>query len=296
MRTVITILLVLFCKGRASCDTVYVASSSFTATIQKFDSNGNGSIFASGLNDPRGLAFDSEGNLYAAEHGNGGIWKFDSAGHNLGVFASVGGLNGPTALAFDGTGNLYVSFVTEMGSGGIEKFDPYGNGSAFASFAWAPGGIAIDNSGNVFVSNFGHFVGPYADGFIEKFDANGDGIVFVPNLNGPEALAFDSAGHLFASVINDGAVMRFDSNGNGSLFASGITDSPGSLAFGAEDLYMSHSSGIAKFDMNGNESVFVSGVEGAIAVQVPEPGSLSFLVLLAAVHRGLVLGHKKDRR
>jgi DNA-binding beta-propeller fold protein YncE len=63
-----------------------------SGTIEKFDSSGNGSVFASGLHGPVGLAFDSNGNLYAACYNSGTIEKFDSSG-NRSLFAS--GLGSP---------------------------------------------------------------------------------------------------------------------------------------------------------------------------------------------------------
>jgi NHL repeat len=52
--------------------------------------------FASGLNDPYGIAFDRQGNLYVADYGSGTIRKFSPSGSDLGVFAS--GLVGPRDL------------------------------------------------------------------------------------------------------------------------------------------------------------------------------------------------------
>ena len=66
-----------FANDPAHADDIYVATA-YSNTIVKFDSNGNGSVFAnSGLNQPRELAFDSSGNLYAANYGNSTIVKFD---------------------------------------------------------------------------------------------------------------------------------------------------------------------------------------------------------------------------
>ena len=77
--------------GTATCraDILYVANAG-NNTIEKFTSGGVGSVFAStGLNNPRGLAFDSAGNLYAANVGNNTIEKFTSGGVGS-VFASTG--------------------------------------------------------------------------------------------------------------------------------------------------------------------------------------------------------------
>src|SRR5436853_5779872 len=59
-------------------------------TITKFDSSGNGTLFAStGLSQPQGLAFDASGSLFVGNSGNNTIMKFDSTGHGT-FFANSG--------------------------------------------------------------------------------------------------------------------------------------------------------------------------------------------------------------
>src|ERR1700719_3118385 len=85
----------------ASRGDVYVSTSSFT--IQKFTPGGMGSVFASGLRAPRGLAFDTAGNLYVANYCGNTIEKFTPGGVGS-VFANSG-LSGPQGLAFNIAGN-----------------------------------------------------------------------------------------------------------------------------------------------------------------------------------------------
>jgi DNA-binding beta-propeller fold protein YncE len=79
--------------------------------IYEYASNGTRSAFATGLDSPIGLAFDSSGNLYVANSGGSGgsIEKFAPNGSST-IFAlgtNPQGLNGPYGLAFDQVGNLY---------------------------------------------------------------------------------------------------------------------------------------------------------------------------------------------
>src|SRR5205823_5499009 len=111
----------------------------FSDTIFKFTPNGTKSTFASGLNGPVGLAFDSSGNLFQADYSSGTIFKFTPGGAKN-TFTS--GLNNPTGLTFDSSGNL---FEADGGSGTIFLFTPAGGKSTFASGLSAPSGLAFQN-------------------------------------------------------------------------------------------------------------------------------------------------------
>ena len=95
LRTALTAvtMLVLLAGTIAHASYVYVSCYG-NGTIEKFDSNGDGFTFASGLNHPYGLAVDSSGNLYVAEYNNGTIKRFDSNGSSS-IFASVSYPEGP---------------------------------------------------------------------------------------------------------------------------------------------------------------------------------------------------------
>ena len=59
-----------------------------------------------GLNAPKGMAFDSAGNLLVANPETGKIFKFAPDGKRT-TFAS--GLSHPFGMAFDPNGNLFVA-------------------------------------------------------------------------------------------------------------------------------------------------------------------------------------------
>ena len=71
------------------------------------------------MNGPSGLAFDSAGNLYAANVNANTIERFTPGGVGS-VFANTG-LNYPLGLAFDSAGNLYAA---NLNNNTIEKFTP----------------------------------------------------------------------------------------------------------------------------------------------------------------------------
>jgi len=84
-----------------------------------FSSTNAGTVFASGLAFPFGIAINSSGGVFVADGGTGNIEAFSSTGTPLGTFAS--GFLGPYFMEFDLADNLYVS-----DAGSIEKFAPGG--------------------------------------------------------------------------------------------------------------------------------------------------------------------------
>jgi DNA-binding beta-propeller fold protein YncE len=111
-------------------------------TIERFTPGGVASVFAAGVNHPVGLAFDSAGNLYAGNYSGHTIQRFTPGGVGS-IFAT--GLTDPSGVAFDGAGNLYVADEwASPGLGRIREFTPDGVGSVFASTGLsAPVYIAI---------------------------------------------------------------------------------------------------------------------------------------------------------
>jgi sugar lactone lactonase YvrE len=193
-------------------------------SVRVYAPDGSASIFASGLLRPRGLAFDSFGNLFVATldtatrfDGRGQILKFAPNG-TVTVFAV--GLDFPEGIAFDGAGNLYVAlsdlFVSDGRASGpaqghlpgrVMEFSPSGGRKAviFDPTTFHQNfGIAIDERNNLFVAD-------NQQETIYKITPDRGISTFVsfsfPKL--PIGLAFDGAGNLYASDTDP-----FDVEGN----------------------------------------------------------------------------------
>src|SRR5260370_22063172 len=84
-------------------------------SVSKFTVDGTRSTFATGLQEPLSLSFDSKGNLFVSDVGSNSIYKLTPEGKKS-TFAS--GISS-AAMAFDRSGNLFVSHASS-----IFKFTP----------------------------------------------------------------------------------------------------------------------------------------------------------------------------
>jgi sugar lactone lactonase YvrE len=165
----------------------------YPSTIYKFAPDGTRSIFGSIPGQGNFLAFDSAGNLFAADAGAPGIspsiYKFTSDGTRT-VFAGPNAFTDgtlPAGLAFDASGNLFVSTQGDPGNDTILAFTPTGMETTFATGLTNPSGLAFDGSGNLFVVE----ENPGPDGDILEFAPDGTELpVFASGLDYPENLAF----------------------------------------------------------------------------------------------------------
>ena len=134
------------------------------------------SIYVSGLHNPRGLALDSLGNFYCANHDNNTISKISSDGSSLKTFVKSGnGLNKPIGLAFDAEGNLYCA---NNGNNTISKISSNGTVTSFVTNGLnKPYALAFDSAGNLYCSNNGN-------GVISKISPIGTVTTFVDTFLG----------------------------------------------------------------------------------------------------------------
>lgn len=272
----------------AHAQNLYVAAHTpgtgpYHHSILEFTPSGVQSTYASKLSFPRGVGFDSLGNLFAAETlapANevevGKVLKFNlrNKATTLGSAAQFFF----EGLAIDIAGNVYVmgTDTSPTGAGTIFKFTPSGERSVFGSVPGVPDnpisnlGLAFDSTGNLYATASGAQT-------IYKFAPDGTRTVFV----GPDAfatgeypagLAFDSSGNLFVSIetlTDPGAdsIVYFSPTGVKSPFATGLNTARG-LAFDSSgNLFVAEASGeflpgdVLKFPSGGGmPEVFASGL------------------------------------
>jgi sugar lactone lactonase YvrE len=79
-----------------------------------------------GLNSPNGLAFDSEGDLFVVNHGDSSVLEYTSAGVPVGIppFIAQSSAQGPKTIAIDSEGDYYV---TDNNDDTVTEYGPTGN-------------------------------------------------------------------------------------------------------------------------------------------------------------------------
>jgi sugar lactone lactonase YvrE len=215
----------------------------------------NGPATAAALDLPESLAVDAHGNLIVADTGNGLIRRVSASTGIISTIAggggsSFGGDSGPAltaqfdglrGIALDSSGSLYLADTgncrvrkiaaligvvsTAAGSGaagsGCGSFSG-DNGPATAATLNAPGDVAVDSHGNLFIADTGN-------ARVRMVDASSNVITTVAgggNLAGsdggpataaklvsPAGLAVDGSGNLFFSDAGDNRVRRVSAGG-----------------------------------------------------------------------------------
>jgi sugar lactone lactonase YvrE len=281
-----------FCSTCGYADNVYVAqggSGTRSASILRYDSSGNKTVFVSGLTAAYGVALDATGNLYVTS--DNALTKYSPNGQStrLGTLLS----QWDQAIACDANGSVFAA-----SGGNILKFDQAGNQTTFvqgSSYGMTHvSGLAFDRSGNLFAGSSAN-----SQNSIVKFDSLGHGTVFSTFDYVPTGLAFDQSGNLYVGNYTYGEIEKYDPNGRMSLFASfasGLIGPPRGLGFGSSgDLYVADGGTIQRFDPGGHGSIFASGLvtPDYLAVQIiPEASSSALLVLGSGV---LLICHRRKQ-
>jgi hypothetical protein len=223
---------------------------STTGIITTVAGNGTGGFSGDGgaataamLQSPTGVAVDASGNIYIADAANSRIRKVNTSGiittiagtgtpgyTGDGGAATAATVNSPVGVAVDGSGNIYIADynnnVVRMinTSGDISTFAGTGTsgfggdgGAATAALLALPTAMAIDASGNVYISDQGNnrvrmvntsgvistFAGIGTPGF------SGDlGLATAAELLAPNGILIDGSGNLLIADQNNNRIRQ----------------------------------------------------------------------------------------
>jgi sugar lactone lactonase YvrE len=206
----------------------------------------DGAGAAARFNSPAGVAVDGSGNVYVADSGNSTIRKI-APGGAVSTLAGVAGaagssdgsganarFNSPEGVAVDGAGNVYVAdtrndTVRKITAAGVVTTlagaagqTGSGDGAGGSARFNGPSAVAVDGSGNVFVSDF-------VNATVRKIDSAGtvstvagtagalgfaDGAGAAARFNQPYALALDNSGNIFVADTYNRAVREIAPGGS----------------------------------------------------------------------------------
>lgn len=277
-------------------------------------SNGTGA--AARFSGPAGVAMGPGGVLYVADNGNHSIRKITSTGvvttfaGSNGFAGSTNGtgsaarFNNPRGVAFDASGNLYVA---DYGNHIIRKITSTGIVTTIAGAAGTPGstnangalarfnfpwGIAVDASGNVFVSDWGSHT-------IRKITSTGDvttvagsagqsgttnGTGSTARMNRPTGMAFDSAGNLYVADRFNHTIRKLDSAGSMTT-VGGTASENGIIADGVNadarfqfpSAVWTNTSGTTLFVADSSNERIVKGVPLIPEIVIEQPASTELI-------------------
>jgi sugar lactone lactonase YvrE len=259
----------------------YVADSG-NNVIRKIDASGNVSTFAGNpastgstdgvgtnalFNHPLGVALDKSNNVYVVDFNNNAIRKITPNG-TVSTFAGSAGssgsndatgssarFNGPAAVTVDTNGNVFVADnynctirkITSSGAVSTLAGSPLAYGSVDATGSAArfryPSGVAVDNSGNVYVADtFNQTIRKVTSGGVVTTLAGfsgssgaGDGTGSSAFFSYPNGVAVDSAGNVYVADSNNHVIRKITPAGVTTTLAGlsghfGTNDGVGSIA------------------------------------------------------------------
>lgn len=251
-------------KARAGAGDIF-ATDSVNNSVVVYALDGSARTFATGLNDPQGLAFDRFGNLFVSDRGSGNIYQFAADGTRT-TFATD--IRGGVGLTFSG---MAVA-VAEQPADAVSRVALDGSTSLYKSIV-SPTGLTFEFP-NVFVVNSTSLITIAPDNSSTTFPVAG-------------ARAVAANGLLDAFVSTDaGDITRVAPNGATTTFASGLAD-PNGLAFrpkryseleeGVGNLFVADTAPgvIREFAPDGTESVFATAFNpNFLAFELLLPGKL----------------------
>lgn len=203
--------------------------------------NGKVTVFASGLDDPKGLAIIGK-NLYVADKTK--ILKISPNG-KLNIFVPATAF--PTTPLFlndleaDPQGNLYVSdsgdILGKGGGGAIYKINPQGNVKLLINETQdarikAPNGLLADDTGDVLL------IVDFMSGVLYSFNQNNRRLTdLAEGFGGGDGIVHHSNGMMYISDWKNGKVFHLNTKGDVNLIKTGY-QAAADIAISKDEKYL----------------------------------------------------------
>ncbi len=267
---------------------------------------GQQSVSGSGTNalfeGPAGAAVDGSGNIYVADFAANTIEKI--SGGSVTVLAGFPGqagstnatgtnalFNGPEGLTVDAGGNVYVA---DSGNNTIRKITPAGvvttlaghagtagsaNGTGTNALFFAPAGVAVDTSTNVYVADYGnHIIRKITPAGAVTTLAGSPGVFGNTNATGtnalfyqPEGVAVDTLGNVYVADTANSLIRKI--TGSVVTTLAGSTNSGSVNATGTNASF----NGPQAVSVDGSGNVYVADTGNNMVRKITSSGAVSTL-------------------
>lgn len=217
------------------------------------------SVFATGLNGPRGLLSSPSGDIFAAEQSGGTVARITPDGR---VSRIVTGFSAPHDLAFDASGYLYVA---DTGAGRVARVSPDGSVTTYITGLNAPVDLAFHPNGELFVCEL------YA-GTVTAYKSAKKVKVVASSLDKPHGLAFDSTGATYINEWSGNRIVKMDQKGR--LQPVAAVEDPVGIKSG--DLYVAQPQAgmVSRVKMDGTRITLIEGLNEPRDPAFDEAGNL----------------------
>ena len=178
---------------------LYVATTAPAQVVKFTLSNGvygAAKVIAGAFQTPWGIAVDSTGNVFVADHAANMIYKLAPSGTTYlkTTFLAPGTLSAPVQMAIDANNNLYVA---DRNNNRIVKVSPSGAVTTPFASVPTPNGVAVDINGNVAVTNYLGLT------YEQPSQGTYKATLVASTFTTPYGVAFDANGNMY--VDDDGA-------------------------------------------------------------------------------------------
>ena len=224
------------CKSPTSSPSKAWVVSTLAGSGTAGSANGTGT--AARFNSPAGVAVDSDGNIYVADRDNNKIRKI--------------------------TGNVVSTLA-----GSTRQISGYKNGSGTATRFNYPTGVAVDKSGNVYVTDGGNnrirkIIGNVVRTLSSDTRGFADGTVPDSNSSearnylGPRDLALDTSGNIYVADYHNNLIRKLTADGKVETLAGGTHPNRNTTFRDGTNALFNGPHGIAVHESSGNIIIYVA--------------------------------------
>jgi sugar lactone lactonase YvrE len=208
------------------------------------------------LNGPQGIVFDNAGNLYIGDQLNNRVRKVNTAGiistiagNGVGAYsgdgmaATASEVYNPDYLAIDAYGSIYIcdnanqrirkintsGIISTVAGTGISGYSGDGIAATASEISW-PGGIKVDNSGNLYIAdcynsrirkvNAAGIISTIAGAGVAGYSGDG-GPATSAELNHPLGLILDIRGNILIADWYNNVIRSINIGNHPPFFAGG---------------------------------------------------------------------------